>query len=95
MQLTSEFECIFEISLHENITLFVDFILPSVLAIPIEFVKVVTFVIFEAVLIKGSALEIIKSCRFLNLRNQKFTIVNSTSAANTNAVHRPIHTSIA
>ena len=50
---------------------------------------------FEAVLTKGNINASAFSFLFRCLRNQKLTIVNSTKAANTNAVHRPIHTSIA
>ena len=50
---------------------------------------------FEAVLTKGNINASAFSLLFRCLRNQKLTIVNSTKAANTNAVHRPIHTSIA
>ena len=66
---------------------------PSGLAMAMELVKVDIFVMFEAVLKNGNALDIIISWRFLNFRNQKLTIVNSTRAANTKAVHKPIHTS--
>ena len=79
--------------LVSNILTLLCFRFPSGLAMAIELVKVDIFVMFEAVLKNGNALDIIISCRFLNFRNQKLTIVNSTRAANTKAVHKPIHTS--
>ena len=50
---------------------------------------------FEAVLTKGSMRAKAFSFFFLYFLNQKLTMVNSTKAAKTNAVQRPIHTSIA
>ena len=68
------------------------FMFASVLAMALRFV---TLVIFEAVRTKGSIRATALSRCLLNFLNQKLTIVNSTKAAKTKAVHKPIHTSMA
>ena len=70
-------------------------VVSALVAVEAALLKLVTLVILEAVLTKGSIIAVaISRCR-LNFRNQKFTTVNSTRAAKTNAVHKPIQTSMA
>ena len=64
----------------------------SVFAVALIWVAAVKL---EAVLTNGNINANPFSFCFRCLRNQKLTIVNSTSAAKTKAVHKPIHTSMA